>query len=181
MSNTIQINLDNAAFEVRRNLDNATAYLEARNASINHGNGLIEAVSAHVQCELILHNLDHKFIEERERFEELRSEARALMSKFWGFFKLFPITRADGTQAVAQIVAPTVKHVGENRLQPHQNGKAGQKGRDSYKRLTDEEKKRLIDDLKRGGPYTTLELRKKAIEWGIGFSTIGKYYYKLFR
>lgn len=182
----ISIDLDQSAFQVREWLDDSIAYLEAKGAAINHGNGLIKSVSAHVLANLILTNLDRRDAANLERFESMRKEARDTMARFWNYFKLFPITLKDGTQVVAQIAEQqaqphaAIRHAGADKL--NGNGSAvkhGLKGV-SHKRMTPDEKRRLSAQLMRG-PYNGNELKQIAKDWGFGFSTVSKLYYSLLK
>lgn len=186
MSHTVPVDADDAAFLCRRYCDNAIAYLSAVGAKINHGNGLIEAVSAAVLSDLILRNLDHRLYEERERFESLRNESRDLMQKFWKFFQLFPIQNPDGTTSVAHIVSPAphavVRHVGEDKLHTNGSGKGqGQSkpGAHTYrKHIAPDERTSLRKQLQ-DGPYNQAELAAIAKERNLGFSTVSREYYKI--
>lgn len=113
MAHIVHIDLDETSAMIRENLDLALPHVTAQ-AHVNPVSALKTVTAQWSYADLILRNLDPKYVLEVERFTALRAEARGLIKRFWETYALFPIERANGHVAQAQVVEPTkptIRHV----------------------------------------------------------------------
>lgn len=147
--------LDIFAEDVARNIAAAEACQIADRAELAY-QGLSSSIQARTVSGLILLTLDERRDQrDFERFDLWLSKAK----KLEGWFKAtFIFTRrADGTVEVVQKANLTIRHVSD-------------KARNTTNKLTDEQRKELMDMIRNGQEYAEI-----ARAYGITTSTVGYY------
>lgn len=89
MSTNLQINLDQTARDMRRELDNAKARVVAGwEVEIDHRDDIEMCIVVWAWCDLVLRNIDPREVDNVTRFRSLRDEAKRIENDFWHKFSL---------------------------------------------------------------------------------------------
>lgn len=168
MSHVVSIDLDETASLIRDNLDLALPHI-TQQAHVNPQAALKTVITQYAYADLILRNLDQKYVLEIERFETLRREARSLIKAFWEHYQLFPIELSNGKTVQAQVVQPTpqkhIKHVDSN-------------GRKPRVILTDEQRDEIRAYVRKHDPFQEDDYQLLMMEFGISRGGINHYRYE---